>query len=266
MDQDESWRAGRPRPRTHCVKWGPSSPPQRGTAPTQFLAHVYCGQTAGWIKMAFGTEVGLGPGHIVLDGNPAPHHKRCTASPIFSPRRGEAARWIKMPLGTEVGLGQGYIVLDGGPAPPINGVQQPPLFGPCLLWPNGWMDQDATWHGGRPQPRPHCVRWGLGPLLWKGHHSPPPPTFRLMSIVAKRLDGSGGRPQWHGGRPRPRRRCLRWGPSSPHGKGHGTLSSRLFCPLCLGMVAHLSCCWALVILQGGIATQLTWGGNLCTRF
>ena len=22
-----------------------------------------------------------------------------------------------------------------------------------LLWPNGWMDQDATWHGGRPQPR-----------------------------------------------------------------------------------------------------------------
>ena len=26
------------------------------------------------------------------------------------------------------------------------------------LWPNGWMDQDETWHGGRP--RPHCVRWG----------------------------------------------------------------------------------------------------------
>jgi len=20
----------------------------------------------------------------------------------------------------------------------------PPLFGPCLLWPNGWMDQDTT--------------------------------------------------------------------------------------------------------------------------
>jgi len=20
------------------------------------------------------------------------------------------------------------------------------IFGPCLLWPNGWMDQDATWH------------------------------------------------------------------------------------------------------------------------
>ena len=34
--------------------------------------NVYCGQTAGWIKMPLGTEVGLGPGDIVLDGDPAP--------------------------------------------------------------------------------------------------------------------------------------------------------------------------------------------------
>ena len=33
---------------------------------------VYCGQTARWLKMPLGTEVGLGPGDIVLDGNPAP--------------------------------------------------------------------------------------------------------------------------------------------------------------------------------------------------
>jgi len=32
------------------------------------LAHVYCGQTAGWMKTPLGTEVDLGPGHIVLDG------------------------------------------------------------------------------------------------------------------------------------------------------------------------------------------------------
>jgi len=34
---------------------------------TQFLAHVYCDQTAGWMKTPLGTEVGLnlGPGHIV---------------------------------------------------------------------------------------------------------------------------------------------------------------------------------------------------------
>ena len=35
---------------------------------------------AGWIKMPFGMEVGLGPGHIALDGDPAPR-KRGTAAP-----------------------------------------------------------------------------------------------------------------------------------------------------------------------------------------
>ena len=27
-----------------------------------------------------------------------------------------------------------------------------------ILWPNGCMDQDVTWYGSRPYPRPHCVR------------------------------------------------------------------------------------------------------------
>jgi len=35
-----------------------------------------------------------------------------------------------------------------------------PIFGPCLLWPNGWMDQDATWYGSRTRPRPHYIRRG----------------------------------------------------------------------------------------------------------
>ena len=30
---------------------------------------VYCGQAVGLIEMTFGTEVGLSPGHIVLDGD-----------------------------------------------------------------------------------------------------------------------------------------------------------------------------------------------------
>ena len=33
---------------------------------------VHCGQTVGWIKMTLGMEMGLGPGHIVLGGDPAP--------------------------------------------------------------------------------------------------------------------------------------------------------------------------------------------------
>ena len=35
---------------------------------------VYCGHTVGWIKVKLGTQVGLGPGHFLLDGDPAPLH------------------------------------------------------------------------------------------------------------------------------------------------------------------------------------------------
>ena len=56
--------------RPHCVRWGPSpAPPPKGAQPP-FSAHVCCGQTAGWIKMPLGTEVGLRPDDIVLDGDP----------------------------------------------------------------------------------------------------------------------------------------------------------------------------------------------------
>jgi len=41
---------------------------------------VYCGETVGWIKMPLGTEIGLGPGHV-LDGDPDP--PRRGAPPIF---------------------------------------------------------------------------------------------------------------------------------------------------------------------------------------
>jgi len=68
------------------------------------------------------------------------------------------AGWIKMPLGKEVDLGPGNIV-KWQPRSPTKKIL-PPIFGLCLLWPNGWMDQDTTWHGGKPRPRQHCVRWG----------------------------------------------------------------------------------------------------------
>jgi len=64
-----------------------------------------------------------------------------------------------MALDMEVGLGPGHIVLDGNPAPLPKKGAEPPIFGAYLLWLNGWMDQDAAWHGGRPRPRRHCVRW-----------------------------------------------------------------------------------------------------------
>jgi len=72
--------------------------------------------------MARRTEVGLGPGHIVLDGDPSPPKKGETAAPTFRPMYcGKTAGWIKMPFGTEMGLGSGNSVLDGNPAPPKKG-------------------------------------------------------------------------------------------------------------------------------------------------
>ena len=45
----------------------PATLPKKGAErPPQFSAHFYCGQTAAWIKMSLGTEVGLGPDDIVL--------------------------------------------------------------------------------------------------------------------------------------------------------------------------------------------------------
>ena len=99
---------------------------------------------------------------------------------------GQTVGRIKMKLDMEVALGPGHIVLDGGPSsPPPNRAQPRPIFGPCLLWPNGWMDQDATWYGGRPRPRPHGVRWGSSFPLPRKRHSSPSPYFRPMSVVAK---------------------------------------------------------------------------------
>ena len=89
---------------------------------------VYCGQTVGWIRMKLGMQVGLGTGHIVLDGDPAPLPQRSRA-PIFGPYMLWQNGWmIKMPLGMEVGLGRGDFVLDGDPASPPQNRGRSPQF------------------------------------------------------------------------------------------------------------------------------------------
>ena len=240
----------------HIVLDGdPAPPPQKkwGTAP-QFSAHVYCGQTAGCIKMPLSTEVSLGPGDIVLDWDPAPP-KGAQPPPIFGPcilwpngclhqdttwyagrprprghvldgdsglpplkvhspqfsahlSCGQTAGWTKMPLGMEVGLGPGDFVLDGDPVPSEKGYIPHPIFEPCLLWPNGWMDQDATWYGGKPWHRRRCVRWGPSPLP-KG----PQPQFSACLLWPNGWMDEDA--TWYGSRPRPRPHCVGRGPSSP---------------------------------------------------
>ena len=89
----------------------PAPIPKRGRSP-QFTAHVYCGQTAGWIKMLLLTEVGLGASSPPLKGH----------SPQFSANVccGQTAGWTKMPLGTKVDH-TGHTVLDRDPVPPRKG-------------------------------------------------------------------------------------------------------------------------------------------------
>ena len=115
-----------------------------------------------------------------------------------------------------------------------------------VLWPNGCMDQDETWHAGRPRPWPHSVKWG--PI------SPPPkgggaPNFRPISVVAKWLHVSRCHFIWR--KDLPRRLCVRWGPSFPPQKG-GRVPLPNFRPMSIvakrldGSKWHLAWGWALV--------------------
>ena len=107
------------------------------------VTRVYCGQTVGRINMKLGMQVGLGPGHIVLDGNPAPPPQKGGGAPKFSAHVycGQTAAWIRMSRGMQIGLSLHVcdIVLDGDPAPPTQRgtTALPNFFGSCLLWPNG---------------------------------------------------------------------------------------------------------------------------------
>jgi len=106
--------------------------PKKGQSP-QFSAHVYCGQMGGWIKTTLGMVVGFGPGHIVVDRDPAPPPHKGGTAPQFSAQVycGQTAGWIKMPLGMKVVLGPGNIVLDAYPTPPPRGTT--PNFWPISI-------------------------------------------------------------------------------------------------------------------------------------
>jgi len=95
-----------------------------------------------------------------------------------------------------------------------------------VFWPNGWMDQDETWHGGRPLPFPHCVRWR--PSCPPQNGDTAAPTFRPMSLWPNGwMDQDAA---WYGGRPGPRPHCVRCEPSSPLKKGHSShFSTHVYC-------------------------------------
>ena len=67
-----------------------------------------------------------------------------------------------MKLGMKAGLGPGHIVLDGDPAPKNEGTAAS-HFSPNVLWPNGWMDKDASSYQSR-----EWVKWvtKIGWVTW----------------------------------------------------------------------------------------------------
>jgi len=107
--------------------------PKRGHSSPHFSAHVYCSQTARWIKIPLGKDSPW----------PRPH----------------CVRW--------------------GPSSPLKGGIAP-IFGPRLLWPNGWMDQDAIWYAGWRRSRRYCVIGGRPSFPLKG--AQPPPLFGLCLL------------------------------------------------------------------------------------
>jgi len=158
----------------------------------------------------------------VLDGDPAlPPLKG--HSPQFSAhvRCGQTAGWTKMPLGMEVDLGTGDFVLDGDPAPPEKR-SQPPIFGPCLLWRNRWMDQDATWYGGKLRPTRRCVRWGPSSPSLKGAQPPVLAHVYCGKTAGWMKTPLGTEVDLRLGHPH----CVRRGPSSP--RERGTAATPLF--------------------------------------
>jgi len=215
MDQDAIWYRGRNRPTRHWVTWGPSSPPQKGAA------HVWCGQTAGCIKMPLVRPMqvdSIDPSDIVLDGDPAcPPPKRSRAPPQYSAHAycRQTAGWIKMKLGTQVGLSPGYIVLDGDPGHPL---------------PNGHRPQFSTHICCRQMARwikmPLGRKIGLNPseIVLDGDPAPLPKKKSEPPISAHVYCGQNGcmdqDATCYGGRLRPRPHCVRCGPSSMHPQGH----------------------------------------------
>jgi len=163
-----------------------------------------------------GMQLGLGAGHIVLDGDQAsPPPKEHSPQLSVHSCCGQMVAWIKKPLGTELGLGPGDCVRWGSP---------PPNFSVHV-----YCGQTARWNkvvlGTEIDLRP-------GDLVLDGDHAPLPKKGRsphkfsvhvycgqTTGWIKIALDMEVGLSPGDG---------VRWGPS-PSQKGGGA-PSLIFCP------------------------------------
>jgi len=117
----------------------------------------------------------------------------------------------------------------------------------------GWI-KIKTWHASSPRPWPHCVRRPSSPSPTGAQTTPPPISGPHLLRPKGWMDHDA---TWYGDRPRPRRLCVGWGPSSPSQKGGG--ASPIFGPYLL---------WP----NGWMHQDATWYGGrpqprrLCVRW
>ena len=135
MDEAGTWHGGRPQPKRLCVRWGPSTPPQKGVELPSPIFGPFLLWPNGWMHQ---------------DAN----WYGCRPQP-----RGLCIRWITRPHSAFATLCSMWTQLP----PEKKGYSHSHshrIFGPCLLWPNGWMDEEVAWYRSRPRLRPHCTRRG----------------------------------------------------------------------------------------------------------
>jgi len=84
MDQDATCYGGRPRPTRHRVRCGPATRRKKHTHPNPIFDPCLLWPD-GWMKTPLGTEIDLGPGHIVLEGSKLLRKDHSSPPPLFGP-------------------------------------------------------------------------------------------------------------------------------------------------------------------------------------
>ena len=82
MDQDATRYGGRPLPIQYCVRWRSSSRHGKGhRSPPTFWPMSIVAKRLDGTRIPLGTKVGLSPGNIMLDKDPAPPQREAQQPP-----------------------------------------------------------------------------------------------------------------------------------------------------------------------------------------
>jgi len=152
---------------------GTQPPPQKGAYP---IFDPFLLWPNGWMHQCATWYGGRPqPRRLCYMGTQPPTPKGAEPHPIFGCMDQDSTWYGGRPRPTR------HCVLCGPSYPQKKGhTHLHPIFGPCLLWPNGWIDEDAARYESRPRPRPHRTRRDPS----SRERGTAAPYFWPMSIVA----------------------------------------------------------------------------------